>query len=301
MSSSSFIGFQGDPWISAHIDDLKSTSNDSIEPQQALRTTISELFIGDYLENIQPLLDTQHPHRQVSETGSEESSDSLDNDSKPHRQVSETGSEESSDSLDNNSKPMSTSPDVEQHLDQVEYESEIDEETQQLPVHMEIDEDLNEAQPLNQDSADPTIALHPEVFPKQNNNISAENELLSNTEQKAQQDPNLAVHHDETVEIQSGLEVADIEEAENVLAAGEHDYPVPEVHLVPSSTDTEFPKSKLKPHVTAGLHPVAQCKRLYGCIQAAASKLDDSNKDRSTQRVTRLTKLIPRDPTHFGN
>ena len=47
-------------------------------------------------------------------------------------------------------------------------------------------------------------------------------------------------------------------------------------------------------------HPRAQCRRLYGCIQAAASKVEDSTKDRSIQRVTRLTRLIERHPDHLG-
>lgn len=53
--------------------------------------------------------------------------------------------------------------------------------------------------------------------------------------------------------------------------------------------------------VTLDRCPIAQCQRLYGCIQAAASRLEDATKDRSTQRISRLTKLIPRDPVkHIG-
>ena len=40
----------------------------------------------------------------------------------------------------------------------------------------------------------------------------------------------------------------------------------------------------------------AQCRRMYSCIQAAVSKLEDASKDRSTQRVSILTKLVPREP-----
>ena len=66
---------------------------------------------------------------------------------------------------------------------------------------------------------------------------------------------------------------------------------------------SEVPKPK---RVTIDQYPIAQCQRLYGCIQAAASRLEDATnlkmKDRSTQRVSRLTKLIPRDPVeHIGN
>ena len=47
---SQFVGFQGDPWISVHIDDLRLTSETTVIPEQALNTKISELFIGEFEE-----------------------------------------------------------------------------------------------------------------------------------------------------------------------------------------------------------------------------------------------------------
>ncbi len=43
---SQFVGFQGDPWISVHIGDLRPTSEATVIPEQAVNTFISELFIG---------------------------------------------------------------------------------------------------------------------------------------------------------------------------------------------------------------------------------------------------------------
>ena len=41
------IGYLGDPWISAHVDDLSpSTDNTSVTPHAALGFSISELFMG---------------------------------------------------------------------------------------------------------------------------------------------------------------------------------------------------------------------------------------------------------------
>lgn len=99
---------------------------------------------------------------------------------------------------------------------------------------------------------------------------------------------------------------------ENLHQYSEGDYPG--AQIPPAETITpvrpgedsvslsEVPKPK---RVTINQHPIAQCQRLYGCIQAAASRLEDATnlkmKDRSTQRVSRLTKLIPRDPVeHIG-
>lgn len=46
QTSSSLVSFQGDPWISAHIDDLMPSANDVIAPHEAVGVPISNLFIG---------------------------------------------------------------------------------------------------------------------------------------------------------------------------------------------------------------------------------------------------------------
>ena len=61
-----------------------------------------------------------------------------------------------------------------------------------------------------------------------------------------------------------------------------------------SHSDVDLPK--FKNLIPVNQRPIAQCRHLHTCIQAAASRINDATKDRSTQRVTRLTKLIPRDP-----
>ena len=44
--NSSFIGFQGDPWVSSHIDDLRAASDFSVSAREAIGLSISELFWG---------------------------------------------------------------------------------------------------------------------------------------------------------------------------------------------------------------------------------------------------------------
>ena len=54
---SQFVGFQGEPWISVHIDELRIWSKATILPQQAFTAKISEMFIGKY--------DEKKPERQL--------------------------------------------------------------------------------------------------------------------------------------------------------------------------------------------------------------------------------------------
>ena len=43
---SHFVGFEGEPWICTHIDELRATTEFTILPQQADSAKISELFLG---------------------------------------------------------------------------------------------------------------------------------------------------------------------------------------------------------------------------------------------------------------
>ena len=47
LAGSSFVGFQGDPWISTHIDDLRSTTGGTIALHKVMGLSISELFYGN--------------------------------------------------------------------------------------------------------------------------------------------------------------------------------------------------------------------------------------------------------------
>lgn len=43
---SSFVSFQGDPWISSHIDDLRPTANNAVSANKAMGLSISDIFLG---------------------------------------------------------------------------------------------------------------------------------------------------------------------------------------------------------------------------------------------------------------
>ena len=49
--SASAVGYQGDPWISAHIDDLRPSSGATVIPHAALGLSMSELFMGKRLHD----------------------------------------------------------------------------------------------------------------------------------------------------------------------------------------------------------------------------------------------------------
>lgn len=47
VTNSPFVGFQGDPWVAFHIDDLRPTSDVTVSVEEAISMTISQLFLGN--------------------------------------------------------------------------------------------------------------------------------------------------------------------------------------------------------------------------------------------------------------
>ena len=65
-TGSSFVGFQGEPWMSVHIDELHSTESEQFTLSDAMNYKISELFVG-----------ASHIQRTVSVDDSSENRESL--------------------------------------------------------------------------------------------------------------------------------------------------------------------------------------------------------------------------------
>ena len=218
--SSSFVGFQGDPWISYHIDDLRPVSCDTIETSHAIAMNISELFIGECVHDIAPFLEgtlAEVPQllQVFQEKGVEESSTNL-------------ATAKTSEIIEPGSIAYHESPSHFNSAGSDEHQAGVPHESVALPS---VDESVTQLRA--------SLSTEPEVI----------------------------------------LMTADMNSAERTL----------KLEIFQTA-------QKLWMRQT----PSGQCRRLYGCIQAAASRLEDSAKDRSMQRVTHLTKLIQRSPKHLG-
>ena len=286
-SSSSFVGFQGDPWISCHIDDLRPTSGNTIEPQQAISANISELFIGGYINDILPLLDTGHEAAQQQMSPAPENELESENESKKESDIDSSSGEsdrdgfESGEHTEDEQKPNLEEAesvrssgdmeivDVEQTQDAEFAAADRSEDTSDV---LHVGDAQHSSQVQETDAGDLTTQIPPDSIDNNEENLYQYSEGDSENPPGAQIEPT------------SIGEIAD------------------SVGLEGDVSLSEAPKPK---RVTIDQYPIAQCQRLYGCIQAAASRLEDATnlkmKDRSTQRISRLTKLIPRDPVeHIG-
>jgi len=228
LLSSSFVGFQGDPWISAHIDDLRPTTHDMITLHEAMGMSISHLFYGKLPAN---------------KEGREQ----------------EGGGEV---------------PAFTDHL-------------KEMYQHHET-----EAEVMQVEGSPPSF----QGDFGQNEEMQVEEEGRSRSPQMEQ--PEM----DTSVEGKTPYKKAKADAPESTLDFAE----MPEGQLLPKvpnwveSEELELhtpPPVQKKDDSLPHLHN--QFRRLHGCIQPAASRLQDSptNKERATKRVAILVSLIPRNPS----
>ena len=206
-ANSSFVGFQGDPWISVHIDDLRPTSESTIMPYDAMETAISSLFVG----SIAPLGD---------QFGLPMDQDSAANENNKDSEKSDT------------------------EMDNRPFHREDMREGAQIPPH-ELE---GEGESMDED------------------------------------------------ELPHGEENGD-RMSEGSGPRGEYEGERMEEETAAAAVGDGGVGGDLLSQPSMALPP-PQCQRLHGCIQAAASRLQDDNKRRATQRVEILVSLVPKD-IHF--
>ena len=69
MVSSSFVGFQGDPWVSSHVDDLRPTADNAVMPHDVIGSTTSELFIGTPESSFLLSSERRNAHKHAASNG----------------------------------------------------------------------------------------------------------------------------------------------------------------------------------------------------------------------------------------
>ena len=226
VRNSSFVGFQGHPWISSHIDDLRPTTDHVVSANEAIGLTISEIFLGLH-NNVNPDINPQAESDTRLDYTRLETFPNQDNDNCMDERLPEPNFMR----MDSEEMPSETESDSEGDANiqgaQNEQDMEVCHEASQPTeeVHVHIDELITEG----------------------------DSESLMNNE------------------------ASSIVERETTGAA----YTVER-----NEADQQTSVSSRSPLFC----------RLHGCIQAAASKLNDITAKRSTKRIEILVNLIPKEP-----
>ncbi len=303
---SQFVGFQGDPWFSVHIDDLRATSEVTVIPEQALNASISELFIGRQNSEEFDELELQQDSGSQSEIEAEE---------------------EGSDDEMSYSAEHSQSMRDDIYSDQ---DMSGDEASVQVTLQLPSVSNLEEANPMDNESDELPFGVPERAFSSALSIGAASNMMEIEDTQLYNPSLNDALHpvelmqdaklpsdtvqtslspSDLTKEIKSILPVTPIQYFDhNVVEPAPHpmaDHPIVEVPTLDSVEDEEVPCQENKMwtgrmgNSSGSFHP--QHHRLLGCVQAAVSMLKDSQRDRAMHRIQKLMALIPKiHPEQLG-
>lgn len=268
VANSSFVGFQGNPWVSSHIDDLRPTTDKVVSASEAIGLTISELFLGRKKSEVVPL----HQQQEEAEYGA------LDNRTDPDAEDDFNGASASFEGLPDrmgeargDGEEMAIDPENEVERDFSHAESQSEDLSQDEGVEAEGMETEGGA------------ARQP---PTQLQVIDIEDDDLEFDDTSEQKEEEMRI-------VRQAIEQNN--QRSTMTAPGS-------MQLSPTSVRVAFAPQPEEVFVSTEIQQSAirnrsplYC-RLYGCIQAAASRVKDIAVKRCTKRVEILIRIIPKDP-----
>ena len=253
---SSFVGFQGDPWVSAHIDDLRHMNSDTVTLSEAMNMPISHLFISPDSEH-----EVSHEREQTIMEIAAPKEESL-TEGEDEMQEDETMDDANKDDLESSTHHVHGS-DTELHVPSLEGPIE------QIPppISQSVQQPMEEIPPLETVMDQMTLDVE---------------ESMEQSRAPEKPDEEILQHLPEPEMLEHIRE-----QAEPMMEGSIAEQP----QLETSDQQLAQPQPK-------SLKKSGYFLRLHGCIQAAASRLQDSakNKERATDRVKLLVDLIPRSP-----
>ena len=261
---SSFVGFQGDPWISTHIDDLRRTNNNTDTLNKAMTMPISSLFI---------IPDVEHEEEMPMEIENVLGKEELQEDETHHN----------------------TKMEVE------------DSQETELSVH----HDLDIQHPVFLATSPVEGSMEQTPLPTDQLEISHPADRFISSPKDSVPSSEGSMNHI-MIDLQESMEQLNVEkpskEMPEQLYVSEDNTEVTE-QVMDSSVTQHFRahQEAFNKDSKCQLQPTALKKsgyfdQLHSCIQAAASRIQDSteNKERATERVKLLVDLIPRFPDVLG-
>ena len=106
---SSFVGFQGGQWVSAHIDEIQASNEDALTLDEALSAPISDLFYNMGFVSQKRKKSSKRSKKYVEDINNYPTEDSMDLEGMQQCEPSETGFEEPEDAdkdTSSSSQPM---------------------------------------------------------------------------------------------------------------------------------------------------------------------------------------------------
>ena len=316
-ASSSFIGFQGEPWISAHIDELRPRDRNNFDPICAMGRKISQLFLGRslYLSRKKKLNEKVCSHQGNDIVSSMEAESSSIGEKGVLGFVSEQDTELGAanmqdDDDDDDDEEMATST---EKSDQESDSSELEEaggtdgdltvSKVELSVHEDEEEEEKGEEVEEGEGIELTLQEEEEAEEDaawdERKSEESEEKAASQTSEGMQVDPSPS-----TLEEAGGadgelsvsmVELSLEEEGEGEGEGGER------MDVADQTLQEE--KDQEEDEDASWVHDIPpQYLRLHECIQAAVSRHQSSSsvKERATELVGILVDLIPINPKELS-
>ena len=302
--SSSLVGFQGDPWISAHIDDLMPSAGDgTIELDEVVGgVSISAIFIG-FADPIGLHVGGNNVADRLLPTNFEESI-SLEN---PPRQDSDNTSSASSSEDTMLGKEAKLDEELVLGDEAIPGEVAITEVSDmESSVEQSVDqqaENIEEKQVYEDESI--SLEYPPRQDSDNTSSASSSEDTMLGKEAKLDEELVLGdegeVAITEVSDMELGMEQSTDQQAENIEEKQVHENKIETTNIngtAEISACDSMPSSQAKRNSWQSKNPFY--RRLYRCIQPAASRLKDIIMKRSTERVELLVRLIPKEINQTG-
>ncbi len=265
VASSSFVGLQGDPWISAHIDDLRPPSDNTVAPDKATTMTMSELFMGK--------------------------SSRLRSEPEEKLEIPSYNDLGGSDMEGDSYKEMEASGSIE---DSGEYDRNV-----------EMQRDIEDMTGSDSEDEEKDSIFQKKRWAKKNPHLRVprgegiDEEIEGNSQ--PMYDSTMSVDDIEDEEL-TLTAFPTLHSGDNLAIAESVNYSSPEPVTVRSKNDKKLTGASqiatVEMEVVESTSPLYT--RLHSCIQAAASRLKDDAYKRSTKRVQLLVQLIPKNILDLG-
>ena len=330
VAQSSFVGFQGDPWVSCHIDELRPGEKGAITLEGAQGVAVSELFYGglerkplqyerqesDFTRNAEGMVfehmisteneenweQEEEEHEEVEKEttykekieemmeidieGGEEDEEVVDKqeieEEENMEEAAETGSEENG-----KGETKETGSEVSSEEEQEKTGSEVSNEEEQEKTGSEVS---------NEEEQEKTGSEENEKTEED----EARSEKISEEEERENSEVEQDMKETEDREKSGDMQVEDIEDdlssSYSTQTSEKQMDDKEKVRNSPNDVEITASVNTMSQRMKTYSDMYKQCVRLNSCIQAAASRLQDSNKQRATERVHLLINIIPRKP-----
>ena len=315
VAQSSFVGFQGDPWVSCHIDELRPGEKGAITLEGAQGVAVSELFYGgmerkplqyerqesDFTRNVEGMVfehmmsteneenweQEEEEHEVEEETtykekveemmeiviegGEEEGEEDekvveIEEEENMEEEAAETGSEENG-----KGETKETGSEVSSEEEQEKTGSEVSSEEEQEKTGSEVNEKTGEDE--------------------------ARSEKISEEEESENSEVEQDMKETGDREKSGDMQVEDdLSSSYSTQTPEEHMDDKEKVRNSPNDVEITASVNTMSQRMKTYSDMYKQCVRLNSCVQAAASRLQVSNKQRATERVHLLINIIPRKP-----